>query len=126
MLFRLATIVRKKMIKSKLIAIRTQKGFSQEKLADLIGMGQSSYSRREKGLVPITEHEWIKIAKQLGVDIETIYEKERNYFAALDESNNRSNLHNPNQFPDNILETIQKYVAKLEEENQQLKNQIKK
>ncbi|WP_185963882.1 helix-turn-helix transcriptional regulator [Flavobacterium restrictum] len=93
------------MIKSKLISVRTQKGFSQEKVADLIGMGQSSYCRREKGLVSIMDHEWTKIAKALGVDKESIYEQE---------SNQSHNV---------ILENMQKYVARLEQENQSLKKE---
>ncbi|TRX41437.1 helix-turn-helix transcriptional regulator [Flavobacterium restrictum] len=96
---------KKQMIKSKLISVRTQKGFSQEKVADLIGMGQSSYCRREKGLVSIMDHEWTKIAKALGVDKESIYEQE---------SNQSHNV---------ILENMQKYVARLEQENQSLKKE---
>ncbi|WP_428230789.1 helix-turn-helix transcriptional regulator [Flavobacterium sp.] len=62
------------MDKTKLIQARLSKGFSQEELADLIGMSQSNYSRRESGRTNITEVEWQKIAKELSVDKETIYE----------------------------------------------------
>lgn len=53
------------MSKTKLIQARLSKGFSQEELADLIGMSQSNYSRRESGRTSITELEWKKIAKEL-------------------------------------------------------------
>ena len=61
-------------MKEKLLKARINKGFSQEELADLIGMTQSNYSRREKGLKKISDCEWTKIAKHLGVKKEDIYE----------------------------------------------------
>lgn len=61
-------------MKQKLLNARLNKGLSQEELADLIGMTQSNYSRREKGLKKISELEWTKIAKYLEVEKETICE----------------------------------------------------
>jgi transcriptional regulator with XRE-family HTH domain len=43
-------------------------------LADLIGMTQSNYSRRENGRKAISDVEWTRIAKALDVNKETIYE----------------------------------------------------
>ena len=40
----------KPMVKEKLFDVRTKKGLSQEELADLIGMTQSNYSRKENGI----------------------------------------------------------------------------
>ncbi|NDP22760.1 MAG: helix-turn-helix transcriptional regulator [Paludibacter sp.] len=107
----------KGVVKSKLLTARLQKGVSQEQLADLIGMGQSSYSRREKGLVPIMEHEWIRIAKELNIKRDTIFE----------ESKSPSNLNKENhfdEFTDYIMETMRKYIEILETENQLLKDKL--
>ncbi|MFB9078043.1 helix-turn-helix domain-containing protein [Flavobacterium procerum] len=62
------------MSKVKLTQTRQAKGISQEELADLIGMTQSNYSRRENGHKKISEVEWVRIAKELGVEKDTIYE----------------------------------------------------
>jgi transcriptional regulator with XRE-family HTH domain len=60
--------------KNKLKETRLNKGLSQETLADLIGMTQCNYSRRENGRKVISDTEWTKIAKALDVNKETIYE----------------------------------------------------
>jgi transcriptional regulator with XRE-family HTH domain len=63
-----------KMIKTKLKEARLNKEMSQEALADLIGMTQCNYSRRENGKKKISDAEWIKIAKALCISKEVIYE----------------------------------------------------
>ena len=62
------------MIKTKLREARFNRGLSQEALADLIGMTQCNYSRRENGKKAISEAEWTKIAKALQINKEAIYE----------------------------------------------------
>ncbi len=62
------------MIKLKLQIMRLQKQLSQEEIADLVGMTQSTYSRKEKGITNITMQEWMKIAKVLGVEKDEIYQ----------------------------------------------------
>ena len=48
-------------------------------MADLIGMTQSNYSRREKGMTKISAQEWGKIAKVLDLKIEDIYEADNHH-----------------------------------------------
>jgi transcriptional regulator with XRE-family HTH domain len=67
------------MAKVKLRETRLNKGLSQETLADLIGMTQCNYSRRENGRKAISDAEWARIAKVLGVNKQTIYEANRNH-----------------------------------------------
>lgn len=62
------------MIKTKLQNVRLKRHMSQEEIADLIGMTQSTYSRKEKGITNITLQEWIKLAKVLAVEKEEIYQ----------------------------------------------------
>jgi len=64
------------MVKEKLFEARTKKGLSQEQLADLVGMTQSNYSRKENGIKKIVDAEWDKIAKELEVKKEDIYEED--------------------------------------------------
>ncbi len=65
------------MIKNKLRTARMEKGFSQEEIAGLLGMDQSQYSRREKGIKKISPKEWEKMAKILHKDLEEIYEEDK-------------------------------------------------
>ncbi|KUJ61078.1 hypothetical protein AR687_14170 [Flavobacteriaceae bacterium CRH] len=98
-------------MKKKLIKTRLEKGFSQEQLSDLIGMTQSNYSRRENGLKKITEQEWTKIAKELGVKKEDIYQED-----TLGTFENEINLQSFS-LPDAILD----YIESLKRENFALK-----
>lgn len=103
--------LKRNMTKKKLLQVRLNKGFSQEKLADLIGMTQSNYSRRENGRKNISEIEWLKIAKILGVDKENIYEPD----------GDNSNVFHQFNIPDSIL----KQLELLRTENIALKEKLK-
>lgn len=99
------------MVKEKLFDVRTKKGLSQEELADLIGMTQSNYSRKENGIKKILDAEWDKIAKELGVNKEDIYEEDSQnivYKKIKGNSpiNNSGNIHYFNM-PDFVLEHIE-------------------
>lgn len=58
----------------KLIHARKLKGFTQKQLAEKIAMEQTTLSRKERGLSPITEEEWSRIAKILDVHVDVIRE----------------------------------------------------
>ena len=53
----------------KLISIRKTKKITQKQIANLIGMEQTTYSRKERGISPITIAEWERIAKALEVSV---------------------------------------------------------
>jgi transcriptional regulator with XRE-family HTH domain len=103
-------------IKTKLRETRLNKGLSQEALADLIGMTQSNYSRRENGRKGISQAEWGKIAKALDVNKETIYEAYR-LNTSHDSIVNVPFFNIPNQ----ALE----YIEFLKNENSKLKEKLK-
>ena len=103
--------------KTKLIQVRLSKGFSQEELADLIGMTQSNYSRRESGRKNISNIEWNRIAKELEVEIEAIYEPDE----VSSVSNNTTNMY---QF--NIPNFIMEHIELLKKENKNLKAKLRK
>ncbi|MFH7016141.1 helix-turn-helix transcriptional regulator [Flavobacterium sp. FlaQc-47] len=105
------------MSKTKLIQARLSKGFSQEELADLIGMSQSNYSRRESGRTSITELEWKKIAKELGVNKEVIFEPDEQNKEKRDEIN---------MVYFNIPDFVMEHIELLKKENKKLKEQLKK
>lgn len=62
----------------KLISIRKTKKITQKQIASLIGMEQTTYSRKERGISPITIAEWERIAKALEVSVEKIVEPNNN------------------------------------------------
>ncbi|OXA99795.1 hypothetical protein B0A75_09730 [Flavobacterium oncorhynchi] len=107
------------MLKNKLLKARLNKGASQEEIADLVGMSQPNYSRREKGLKKISDIEWIKLAKVLGVKKEDIYEAEDEVATVV--ANNSCKSHHFN-VPDFVIE----HIEFLKEENKELKEKLKK
>lgn len=74
MIFYLCTENTSCMTYEKLISVRKIKGFTQEKLAKYIAMEQTTLSRKERGLSPISDEEWQRIASALQVPLEEIKE----------------------------------------------------
>ena len=102
------------MTKNKLREARLNKGLSQETLADLIGMTQCNYSRRENGRKAISDAEWTRISKALGVKKEDIYET-------------NSSIQSTNYFMNKPFFTLNDYISaytELQNENKQLKEKL--
>ena len=114
------------MEKQKLIDTRKTKGYSQEQMAKQLHMDVSNYSRREKGQVKIGNSEWEKLANILNVPVEEIYESEdAMIFICRDSaSGNYQGNNHIYSIPEFMLENQRKYIAKLEEENVFLKEQL--
>lgn len=116
------------MIKQKLINKRKERNFTQEVFAFKLGIETSSYNRRENGITKISKNEWDKMAKLLGTTLDEIYEPDdgvyviNNETAKTDFSNNNTYT-NFNEF---AFETMKKYIQKLEEETNFLKQKISK
>jgi transcriptional regulator with XRE-family HTH domain len=114
--------------------VRTAKGYSQLEFSKLVAMDQTTYSRKETGKTFITEQEWDRFAKTLGVSKEEI--KDKIAPQAINENcifNDQSVGIQNISLPVEVLETILRYNKKLEEENallktkkQPLKNNINK
>ena len=58
----------------KLITTRKLKGYTQEKLTQQIAMEQTTLSRKKRGLSPISDEEWQRIATVLQVPVDDIKE----------------------------------------------------
>jgi transcriptional regulator with XRE-family HTH domain len=112
------------MIKQKLIDER-KKRFTQEEFAYKLGMDTSNYNRRENGLTKISKKEWDKMAKELDVKFEEIYEPEDGVYVINGDyaHGNFGNNHTFNNFSEFAFETMKKYIGKLEEENALLKTE---
>jgi transcriptional regulator with XRE-family HTH domain len=122
------------MIKQKLIDER-KKRFTQEEFAYKLGMDPSGYNRRETGVTKISKNEWDKMAKELGVKFEEIYEPEDGVYIINSEKalGNFGSGGIFNNFSEFAFETMKKYIGKLEEEitllkteNQSLKDSVGK
>jgi transcriptional regulator with XRE-family HTH domain len=101
---------------------RTAQGYSQLEFSKLVAMDQTTYSRKETGKTFITEQEWDRFAKTLGVTKEEI--KEKLAPQAINENcvfNDQSVGIQNISLPIDVLETILRYNKKLEEENAFLK-----
>ena len=115
------------MIKQRLKDFREKK-FTQEEFAYKLGMETSNYNRRENGVTKISKQEWDKMAKILETTLDEIYEPEDGVYVINGDyahgnfgSGGIFNTHSEFAF-----ETMKKYILKLEEENQQLKEQLRK
>lgn len=107
------------MIKQKLIERRQEKKMSQSEIADRLDISQSQYNRRENGLVKITKREWDLLAKILEVSLVDIYEPQDGVYIINNENAN-GNFGNHNiyhAYTDFALDTIKKYIQKIEKEN---------
>lgn len=59
----------------KLKAARTSKGYTQEKMSDVLGMAKATYCNKENGKLEFSESEMIKIANILEVSLDDIFLK---------------------------------------------------
>jgi len=107
------------MKKQKLIQARKKKGITQHEVAEVLCMGASNYSIKEKGILSMRNEEWEKIAEYLGVPIEYIYEEEqqqviicKDQSVGIGDNNGTNNVYT---IPEFILESQRKYVIKLEQ-----------
>jgi DNA-binding XRE family transcriptional regulator len=115
------------MLKQKLQQKRKERGFSQEDMAHKLGMEQSQYSRRENGQITISTKEWTSMAKLLDTTIEDIYEPQDGVYIIKYKNANGEYAGSHNHFQnqnDHSLDIQKKYIAKLEEENAQLRAEI--
>jgi len=115
------------MIKQKLISKRKEKGLSQEEMAFRLGIEQSQYCRRENGKTKISKKEWEAMAKVLDTSLEEIYEPQDGVYVINNENANGEYSGSQNHFnsiPDYMLDTLKKYIQKLEEEIAVLKERI--
>ena len=106
--------------------VRTAKGYSQLEFSKLVAMDQTTYSRKETGKTFITEEEWERFAKTLGVSKEEI--KEKIAPQAINENcvfNDQSEGIQNVSLPIEVLETILRDNKKLEEEIVLLKSENK-
>ncbi len=113
------------MLHKKLVDLRKSKGLTQEQMAKLIAMEQTTYSRKETGKSPVTQNEWERFAKALETNIEEIKDDNSNSI-----KNENCTFHDSNigvnyvSIPQSLLDVVMKYNQKLEEENQVLKTEI--
>ena len=104
--------------------VRTANGYSQLEFSKLVAMDQTTYSRKETGKTFITEQEWDRFAKTLGVSKEEI--KGKIAPQAIKENgdfNDQSVVIQNISLPIEVLETILRYNKKLEEDNALLKTE---
>jgi transcriptional regulator with XRE-family HTH domain len=109
------------MVKQKLIDKRKAQKLSQENMAFYLGINQSQYSRREKGISKISKTEWHKLAEILKTPLNDIYESEDDIY-----SNSKIDSLFSDTFNKQSLEvmTMTKHIQKLEIENKSLKEEV--
>lgn len=96
---------------TKLQQLRIQKQILQEDMADLLGVKQSTYSRKERGQIYIMMREWELMARLMDVEIEDIYQDNDHSFISGRIKNSFLSI------PEMVLEDLE-YLKK---ENSRLK-----
>jgi len=117
--------------KEKLIEVRKARGFTQKEMADKLCMDVSGYTKRENGQTKIRFGQWVELAKTLNVPIDDIYEDdEKQSLTFNDNAIGKYCANNINTIyitvPEAVMESQQKYIHKLEEENNELKQLLMK
>ncbi|OXA76467.1 DNA-binding transcriptional regulator, XRE-family HTH domain [Flavobacterium aquidurense] len=114
-------------IKSKIKSIRELKNYTQEYMADQLGVTQAGYSKIEKGKTILSYIKLVEIARILEVSVEDIisFDSER-YFSSINtvkgNSNNGSILINPDnsvalkELYEDKIKLLEKLLSKTEEE----------
>ena len=114
--------------KHRLIEARKRTGYSQEYISNILGMDISSYSRRENGQIKISNKEWQKLSETLEVPLEEIYESEEGMIMIFNDNSSgtgNGNIVTNYSIPLSLLDSQKKYIEMLEEENRNLKEEIK-
>jgi len=116
------------MEKIKLLEARKSKRYSQSQMAEKLNMDVSCYNRRESGQIKIHITEWEKLAKILEVPLDEIYESEdsQSFIGRDHMSVNYQGTNHIYSVPEGLLETQQKYIARLELELAELKLLLQK
>ena len=111
--------------KNKLIEARNNRRYSQDYLAAELKIDVSNYSRKETGKVKISSFEWEKLSKILEIPLEDIYESDESMiFIFNDNATGNGNIVTNYSLPQSIWDAQKKYMEKLEEENNYLKEEI--
>jgi transcriptional regulator with XRE-family HTH domain len=117
------------MQKKKLFEKRNERGFTQEEIADLLGIDQPQYSRRESGETKLKINEWEKIAQILAVPISDIFESDEANIYINNKNNSGDNSGYNNTkitgASEKMLENLNNYIEILKEENTILKQKLK-
>lgn len=102
--------------------VRTRKGLTQKQLAIKMAMEQTTLSKKERGISPITAEEYKKLAGFLETSVEELQSEKH---AISKNENCTFNDHSVGiqiiSMPKDALDLILKLVAKLEQENEELK-----
>lgn len=64
-------------IRAKIKAVRSLRGVSQEKMAEMLGIEQTTYSNWETGKIDLTLKNLERIATALQVDVKTFWDSEQ-------------------------------------------------
>ncbi len=78
-----------KEILNRLRALRKEKELRQEYVARQLGIDRTTYVRKERGLIPITTEEWLKLANTM--------DKDPSYFFESPASTDKKGVESPDE-----------------------------
>jgi transcriptional regulator with XRE-family HTH domain len=95
--------------------IRISNGFTQVQMVEKMLMEQTTYSKKERGISPINEHEWKRLSEILEIPTEDL----RKIMCQLPTTSEKENQHTI-QIPKNVWDVTLQSLDKLAKENTQL------
>ena len=110
----------------KIRILRTMKGFSQENMADMVGVSRLAYGDIERNKTRVSKIRLDKIAEVLGVsteDIEALGDSVSNFF---DQCNGAIGVNNGNQNNNYDNKDLQHQIEKLQLENKLMQSEKEK
>jgi len=107
----------------KVRQIRELKGFSQEYIADQLGISQRAYSKMERDETRLDWDKITRIAKVFGIDpLDMVSFDDNLIFHNCNQSGKANNIYN--QIPDKLIEQYEGRISELQEEVKFLREEL--
>lgn len=103
-------------IKNKIKSIRELKSYTQEYMAEQLGITQAGYSKIEKGQTILSYVKLIKIAKILEVSVEDIISFDHEKILKLNPDNEKCNTNALKELYEDKIKLLEKLLNKTEDE----------
>jgi transcriptional regulator with XRE-family HTH domain len=113
-------------IGTKIKSAREKKGYSQEKMADILGISQSKYCRLENNKAFIDWNKLPLLAETLELNLSDLFPNENKYFYFHKPNNQSGYIENQKNYDDNHLKKIEElYQSLLDQKDKMYKEIIK-
>ena len=111
-------------IGTKIKSAREKKGYSQEKMSDILGISQSKYCRLENNKTFIDWNKLPLLAETLELNLSDLFSNEYKYFYFHKPNNQSGYIENLKNYDDNHLKKIEDLYQSLLKEKDKMYKEI--